>query len=96
MEKIYSLPKIDNAIPYVTSYYKKDWGFCTTHKEKKRISKKYSDNDLFKIMIKTKFKNNGNLHYGEHLIKGISSKEILISTYLCHPSMANNELRDQC
>ena len=92
LEKIYSLPKIDNAIPYVTSYYKKDWGFCTTHKEKKRISKKYSDNDLFKIMIKTKFKNNGNLHYGEHLIKGISSKEILISTYLCHPSMANNEL----
>ena len=89
---LHSLPKQPEAIPYVTSYYKKDWGFCTTHKEKKRISKKYSDNDLFKIMIKTKFKNNGNLHYGEHLIKGISSKEILISTYLCHPSMANNEL----
>ena len=92
LNKIYSLPKIKNAIPYVTSYYKRDWGFCSTHDDKIKILKSYKDNDLFKIVIDSKLKKNGHLHYGECLLKGTSTKEILISTYLCHPSMANNEL----
>ena len=44
------------------------------------------------MKIISNFNNNGNLHYGEALIKGKSKKEIFISTYICHPSMANNEL----
>tara|TARA_E500000178_G_scaffold356577_1_gene435653 strand:+ start:4298 stop:5593 length:1296 start_codon:yes stop_codon:yes gene_type:complete len=92
LNHIHSLPKQPDAIPYVTSYYKKIWGFCITDKQKKRIIKFYNNKDKFKVVIKSKFKNNGNLNYGEILIKGKSKKEILISTYICHPSMANNEL----
>ena len=92
LNKIYSLPKIKDAIPYVTSYYKRDWGFCTTYKDKIKILETYKDNDLFEVVIDSKLKKNGYLHYGECLLKGASSREILISTYLCHPSMANNEL----
>ena len=53
--------------------------------------KKYKDNDKFKVVIKSSFKK-GMLNFGEVLIKGKSKKEILVSTYICHPSMANNEL----
>lgn len=90
--KIYSIQKKPNAIPYKTSYYKKDWGFCVTDHYKKKLNKIYKSNDNFFVKIDSKIKDNGNLYYGEILIKGRSSQEILISTYICHPSMANNEL----
>ena len=83
---------LPNAIPYVTAYYKKYWGFCVSYNQYKSIKKNYSDTSKFKILIDTKFKKDGHLNYGELLIKGKSKKEILISTYICHPSMANNEL----
>tara|TARA_Y100000389_G_scaffold205040_1_gene262341 strand:- start:5914 stop:7230 length:1317 start_codon:yes stop_codon:yes gene_type:complete len=92
LKKIYSLPKQPNAIPYVTSYYKKNWGFCCTHKKKIEILKKYKKRDLFKVEIISSFNNKGHLTYGELCLPGKSDQEILISTYLCHPSMANNEL----
>lgn len=92
IRKIYSLPRQPNAIPYVTSYYKKDWGFCISDIEKKNIINNYSANDLFKVVIKSELNKKGNLNYGELVIKGKSTQEILISTYICHPSMANNEL----
>ena len=92
LNKIYSLPAQSDAIPYVTSYYKKDWGFCTTDIVRKLIVKNYSKNDKFDVLIDTSFKKNGCLQYGEYFIKGKTSKEIIISTYICHPSMANNEL----
>ena len=92
LNKIYSLPAQSDAIPYVTSYYKKDWGFCTTDIVRKLIVKNYSKNDKFDVLIDTSFKKNGYLQYGEYFIKGKTSKEIIISTYICHPSMANNEL----
>lgn len=92
MKHLYSLPKQPNAIPYITSYYKKYWGFCVTHKEKMQIKKKYKSNDYFKVYINSKFNKKGNLNFGELIIKGKSKQEILISTYICHPSMANNEL----
>ena len=75
------------AIPYVTSYYKKVWGFCLPFKQVKRIKGK-----KFFAHIDSNFKKNGNLTYGEFYLKGKSKKEILISTYICHPSMANNEV----
>ncbi len=92
LKKIYSIPKQPNAIPYITSFYKKRWGFCATHNQVNKIKKNYKDNDKFKVEIKSSFKKKGVLNYGEVFIKGKSKKEILISTYICHPSMANNEL----
>ena len=86
-KKLYSLPKIPNAIPYNTSYYKKDWGFCISHNERKKLSRK----GLYKVYINSKIKK-GFLHYGELLIKGKSKKEVFLSSYICHPSMANNEI----
>tara|TARA_A100001015_G_scaffold317377_1_gene434198 strand:- start:1614 stop:2924 length:1311 start_codon:yes stop_codon:yes gene_type:complete len=92
LKKIYSIKKLPNAIPYVTSYYKKNWGFCETFKKKQLIKKNYSKKDSFKVKINTYFNKNGYMNYGEYFVKGKTNKEILISTYICHPSMANNEL----
>ena len=92
LKHLHSLPKQKNAIPYVTSYYKKYWGFCLTDLQKKEIRKRYNNSDKFKVVIKSKFNKRGNLNYGELVIPGKSKQEILISTYICHPSMANNEL----
>ena len=92
LKKIYVSKKFNDAIPYVTSYYEKNWGFCASKNKKEEIKKKYKNNDFFKVFIDSKFKKNGRMPYGELLIKGKSKKEILISTYICHPSMANNEL----
>ena len=91
-KKIHSLPKQPKAIPYIVSYYNKYWGFCINHNEKKNLEKRYKNNDKFKVVIKSNFKKKGSLTYGELIIPGKSKKEILISTYICHPSMANNEL----
>jgi len=83
---LYTIPDKPNAIPYVTSYYEKIWGFCLTQNQFDTL-----EDGIYKIVIKsTLFK--GVLNYGEILIKGKSNKEIFLSTYICHPSMANNEL----
>lgn len=92
LKKLHTLPKKPNAIPYVTSYYKRNWGFCVTEYLKKKIINNYKSNDKFFILINSNLNRNGFLRYGEYIIKGKSQKEILISTYICHPSMANNEL----
>ena len=92
LKKLYSHKKIPSAIPYVTTYYKRDWGFCISENKKKELKKKYSNKDKFLVKIDSIFNKNGNLNYGEVVLKGASKKEILISTYICHPSMANNEL----
>jgi len=89
---LYSLPRQPQAIPYLTSYYKKYWGFCVTHKQKLSFDKKYKKNDRFKVVINTSLNIKGNLTFGELILKGKTKQEILISTYICHPSMANNEL----
>ena len=84
---IYYSKKNPGAIPYFTSYYKKKWGFCLSYNQFKKLNKK----SKYKVFIDSShFK--GNLNYTELLIKGKSSKEILIVSYICHPSMANNEL----
>ena len=83
---------LPNAIPYVTSYYKNYWGFCVSYNQYKKILKIYGAKSKFKINIDTNFNKKGYLNYGELILKGKTKKEILVSTYLCHPSMANNEL----
>ena len=86
-EHLFSIPKKPKAIPYVTSYYKTFWGFCLSHQERKKIKGK-----KFFVHINSNFNNKGFLSYGELYLKGKSSKEILITTYVCHPSMANDEV----
>lgn len=75
-----------DAVPYVTSYYVQRYGFCMSEKQKDALLPgRYHmviDSELF----------DGSLTYGELMIPGKEEKEILISTYVCHPSMANNEL----
>jgi len=89
---IHTTQKNPNAIPYVTSYYKKYWGFCISHNEKKYFNQNYKNNDEFKVVIKSFLNKKGKLTYADLIIPGKSKKEILISTNICHPSMANNEL----
>ncbi|MDG2450069.1 MAG: DUF4910 domain-containing protein, partial [Saprospiraceae bacterium] len=83
---LYSSKEQPNVIPYVTSYYKERWGFCLSHNQ--RLSLK---SDQYHVVIKSDLVE-GVLNYGELLVKGNIEKEIFISTYICHPSMANNEL----
>ena len=92
IKHLHSHPYLKKAIPYITSYYKKNWGFCVNHYDKINIKKKYKTSDSFKVFINSKFKKNGKMHYGEIYLPGKSKEEILITTYICHPSMANNEL----
>jgi len=75
-----------NSIPYVTSYYKEAWGFCLTENEKRKLP-----NGNYKVVIDSELKR-GNLELSHALLKGKSNKEIFFSSYVCHPSMANNEL----
>ena len=91
-KNLYFLKNQPKAIPYITSYYKRRWGFCLSYNEYKILDKRYSLNDKFKVFINSNLNKKGNLNYGELILKGKSKKEILISTYICHPSMANNEL----
>lgn len=86
IKNLYFIKKQPDAIPYVTSYYKKNWGFCLSYNQLKKMTDKH-----YKIKINSSFKK-GFLKYGELYLKGASKKEILYSTYICHPSMANNEI----
>ena len=83
---IYTLPEQPDAIPYVTSYYKERYGFCMTQNQKNNLKE-----DNYHIFIDSELKD-GSLTYGEIIIPGDSNKEVFLSTYVCHPSMANNEL----
>lgn len=78
---------LPDAIPYVTSYYKDYWGFCIRYSDFLKLDR----NKKYRVFIKSEFKR-GVLNYGECFVKGATEKEILFSTYICHPSMANNEL----
>ena len=91
-KNLYFLKNQPKAIPYITSYYKKRWGFSISYNQYKIFNKRYFSDDKFKVIIKSKLNNKGTLNYAELILKGKSKKEILISTYICHPSMANNEL----
>ena len=79
--------ELPDAIPYRTSYYAESWGFCITKNQFLRLPEK----GRYKVHIDSSL-SHGALTYGDLVIPGETEKEILFTTYLCHPSLANNEL----
>jgi len=80
---------LPNAIPYRTTYYEKEWGFCVTERQYQML---YKAEGPLEIKIDSEHDPEGNLTFGELIIPGESAQEILISTYFCHPSLANDNL----
>ena len=83
------LPDMENGIPYRTSYYKRDWGFCVTPAQYKTLSE---IDDVFTVKIDSSFNPNGSMTVAEIFVPGKSREEYFVSTYFCHPSMANDNL----
>lgn len=83
---LHSIPALPQAIPYVTSYYAERWGLCLPHALRQALT-----DDAYDVEIDTGLAD-GVLNYGECVLRGESDDTVLLSSYLCHPSMANNEL----
>ncbi|QMV44978.1 DUF4910 domain-containing protein [Cohnella cholangitidis] len=83
---LYTVPHLPEAIPYVTSYYKRRWGFCIPHKVLEALPE-----GEYEAFIDSSFIQ-GEMNYGHVVLPGKSEREVLISSYICHPSLANNEL----
>lgn len=85
-DHLHSLPAQPNAIPFVTSYYNEHWGFCLSYNQLKTLRP-----GKYKVLVDTKLRD-GKLVLGQAILPGKSKKEILFSSYLCHPSLANDNL----
>ncbi|NDF30405.1 MAG: DUF4910 domain-containing protein, partial [Nitrososphaeria archaeon] len=85
-QHLYTIPDLPNTVPYLTSYYKEDWGFCMAHKDFLNLK-----DEEYEVVIDSTLRD-GSLTYGEFFIPGSTSDEILVSCYVCHPSMCNDNL----
>lgn len=85
-ENVFTIPHLPSAVPYVTSYYNARWGFCMSQEQLNHLPE-----GKYHVYIDSE-KIDGELNFAQAVLPGNSKKEILLSTYICHPSMANNEL----
>jgi aminopeptidase-like protein len=83
---LFTLPENPEWVPYRTSYYQDNWGFCLAHSQMKDL-----EDGNYEVCIDSSLKN-GHLTYGEFYLPGRSSDEVLISCHVCHPSLANDNL----
>ena len=83
---LFTIPEQPDWIPYRTSYYKEDWGFCLTHNQLLAM-----DEGSYEVCIDSSLEN-GTLTYGECYLPGQRTDEVLISCHACHPSLANDNL----
>ena len=83
---LHTVPDMPNAIPYITSYYRDYWGFCLTDHQKQNLFP-----GEYRVVVDTELFQ-GSLTYGELFLPGDTEEEVLVSTYICHPSMANDQL----
>ena len=81
---IHTLPDQPDLIPYRTSYYRADWGFCMAHDQLQNLQE-----ESYEVLIDSSLEQ-GSLTYGEYLHRGTTDAEVLLSTHICHPSMAND------
>jgi aminopeptidase-like protein len=81
---LHSLPQQPDLIPYRTSYYSENWGFCLPHRQLEALQE-----DTYEVVIDSSLED-GFLTYGEHLHRGESEDEVLLSAHVCHPSLAND------
>lgn len=84
---LHTLPDLPDAIPYRTSYYHRTWGFCLSQRQFDALDRK----ETYFIKVDTTL-TPGSLTYGEKVLQGTSGQQYLISTYCCHPSLANDNL----
>jgi aminopeptidase-like protein len=85
-EHLHSLPDRPDWIPYRTSYYHETWGFCISQRELDAFR-----DDEYEAVIESSLED-GHLSYGELLLPGETTEEILVSTHCCHPSLCNDNL----
>lgn len=83
---LYTLPEYPDWIPYYSSYYKENWGFCLSHNQMLEMKDPH-----YEVCIDSTLEP-GSLSYGEYYIKGVLEDEILFSCYVCHPSLCNDNL----
>lgn len=83
---LFTIPEHPEWIPYRTSYYKEDWGFCLSHNQLMAL-----EDGEYEVCIDSTLEQ-GHLTYGEYCLPGRSTDEILISCHACHPSLANDGL----
>jgi aminopeptidase-like protein len=85
-DHLFSIPEHPGWIPYRTSYYRESWGFCLTHDALLDLA-----DGSYDVRIDSTLED-GHLTYGEYYLQGDRPDEVLVSTHVCHPSLANDNL----
>jgi aminopeptidase-like protein len=86
-EHLFTLPDQPDRIPYRTSYYNENWGFCLRHRTLEAL-----EEGEYEVLVDSTLDPEGSLTYGELVIPGETDREVLVSTHVCHPSLANDNL----